>query len=134
MESLPDRLCKIVAQTIDSINWNSFGCDSKIVFHYSYHNCQFGGWTVIVYPAIHEVVFGKDDGALIYPKFNISIIDIMKHFDDITDLVFVSQESKFCIDGIVGDMLFSLEILEKPPSNAKVTRSYNIYTKKIAQK
>lgn len=134
MEALPDRLYKIVTDTINSINWNSLGCDAATAFHYRYQKCQYGGWTVVIHPAVHEVIGGKDDGALIYPKFNISILDIMKHFDEVTDLVLTSRESKFCIDGIVGDMLFSLEILEKPPVRSKVSKNYNIYTKEVVRK
>lgn len=134
MEKLPDRLYRIVTDTINSINWNSLDCDAATSFHYRYNKDQYGTWTVIIHPAIHEIIGGKDDGALIYPKFNLSVHDILKHFDEVFDLILTSRESKFCIDGIVGDMLFSLEIMEKPPLKAKVTKNYNIYTKEVVKK
>lgn len=134
MEQLPDRLYKIVTDTINSIKWNSLGCDAAAAFHYRYHQNEYGAWTVVIHPAVHEVIGGKDDGALIYPKFNLSIFDITKLFDEVFDLILTSKESKFCIDGIVDNLLFSLEIMEKPPVRYKVTKNYNVYTKEVAKK
>jgi hypothetical protein len=134
MEPLPDRLYKIVTDTINSIRWNSLGCEAASSFHYRYHKNEYGSWTVVIHPAVHEVIGGKNDGTLIYPKFNISVFDITKLFDEVFDLILTSKEAKFCIDGIVGNMLFSLEIMEKPPARYKVTKNYNAYTKEVAKK
>jgi hypothetical protein len=134
MEKLPDRLYRIVTDTINSIAWNSLGCDAATAFHYRYHKNQYGAWTVVIHPAVHEVIGGKDDGALIYPKFNLSIHDIIRRFDDVTDIVLSSKESKLFVDGIVGEHLFSLEIMEKPPARAKVSKNFNWYTKEVVKK
>ena len=134
MEQLPDRLHKIVTDTINSIRWNSLGCEAASAFHYRCSKTNYGAWTVVIHPAVHEVVGGRNCGALIYPKFNISILDITKMFDEVFDLILTSKESKFCIDGIVDNLLFSLEIMEKPPSKYRVSKNYNVYTKEVAKK
>lgn len=134
MEKLPDRLTHIVTSAIHAIDWNDLNCDPSIGFHYRYHKNEYGSWTIIIHPAIHEIIGGIKDGSFIYPRYNISILDITKLFDEVFDMGMSSRENKFWIDGMANNILFSLEIMEKPPSRAKITKKYNWYTKEISRK
>jgi hypothetical protein len=132
-ETLPNRLHQIVIETIQAIQWNSLNCDPINVFHYRYRkNKDDDSWETVIHPAIHEVVGGKNDGALVYPKFDISILDISKKFDQILDITF--DNSQIYIDGIIDNFIFTLEIMDRPPRKAKVTKNFNWHTKEVVKK
>jgi hypothetical protein len=134
MEKLPERLRKIVTETIQSIDWNSFQTEPHNVFHYRYHKDGEGNWTLVIHPAVHEVIGGREDGALIFPKFHLSLFDATRGFDEIIDFGVNSREDFVWIDGMVGENLCSLEVHCRPPSKAKVMKNYHWYTGVVQKK
>jgi len=130
-KQLPAWVDELLHVFVDSVEWTSVKSDPHQIFTY---RCKLeeGMWYITVEPVLHEHWGGRNDGAVVTPRYMMDVMWVAEHFDQVRDIGFDTDRLEVNIEGLIGKNHVYIVFSRQPGSRMK--KLINAYSGEIIKR